>query len=440
MAFGGGRGGRGGGRGGHNHNSGRGNDAQFKLCSNYIVGKCTHGDRCRFAHLLQIMATVDCSDKNKEFNSNNNYNNRNYHSKKKMSDRYKASSVAVWENQGQIKVFTGSYDGKWRLFNTGPAQPGQHGAQINQEFEHYVGGPIDVVHVASHYFFCAFECAPAEAPDSKAGMVHIWNLNNPSDPPMELWMSPMSKYAGSGKIRSLFTTPDGTVWSGGSDGIIRQWAFNPQGPDGKPGFVLTKTYYGHLGAVTGIALVKGNLWSSGMDGTLRIWNCDKAEQAHLIPANKNDRGNQNNGNPTPAQKGPGHSGPINEIVPFELPNDGGSFIMSSSNDGTVKVWNATNGDCVASESNPCGVTSISLTADIKGKPMLLSGLLNGDIMIRGTVSTPPLKSLTKIAKSFLNVGHDNTVNDICTGPGNTFYAVGDDGKLTVWQITGNFQL
>ena len=77
--------------------------------------------------------------------------------------------------------------------------------------------------------------------------------------------------------------------------------------------------------------------------------------------------------------------------------------------------------------------------DLKENPLLLCGLFYGDIMIRGTVSNPPLCLLLKISHHFIGVGHElGPVNS--TGPSNTFYCVADDGKLTVWQITGDFGL
>eukprot|EP01082_Thalassiosira_pseudonana_P002658 g3068.t1 g3068 contig12:1351833-1353166(-) len=402
MSFGGGRGrGRGSGRGGSSKppsNSSPGSQPKLQVCRNFAsTGNCHHGDRCNFSHVVKMHASIVASDKNPD--AKPSYSN--YHGGRggggKSKDLYKVTSVAVWETNGAIKLFTGSHDGK--------------------------GGS-----------------SPGEAPDAKAGMVHTWNLNAASEPPLELCLSPMAKYAGSGRIRSLWTTVDGRVWSGGTDGVIRQWAFSPTGgPTGTGGFALVRSMESHLGAVTGITLVGTMLWSGGMDGTIRLWNVDSGDCAHLIPAVKKDTTNATSGG---AQAPPtGHSGPVTGLLPFEAPNNQGSFVFSSSLDDTVKVWNATNGECVASESHGQGVTSIALTSDLKGNPLLLCGLFYGDIMVRGTISSPPLVLLLKLSHQYIGVGHElGPVNDIQAGPGNTFYAVADDGKLTVWQITGDFGL
>ena len=275
--------------------------------------------------------------------------------------------------------------------------------------------------------------------------VHCWDLNNPSHPPLELMLSPThAKYAGSGRIRSLWTSEDGTVWSGGSDGVIRQWRFGntpppPQGGGGGGSFTLVRALGGHLGAVTGLALLKnGVLWSAGMDGTVRLWNIETGAAAHVIPAVKNEDANHRQGNGGTTSTG--HSGPVTGLLPLDL-ETAGAYVVSSSLDETVKVWNAVNGECVASETHGQGVTALALSSDLKGNPLLLCGLFYGDIMVRGTVTTPPLCLLLKISHNFLGVGHElGPVNEIRAGPDRTFYAVADDGRLSVWQIMGDFGL
>jgi len=405
---------------------------RLQVCRNFAsTGNCHHGERCNFSHVIKLYASIEVSDKNKASKQNSS---RGYGGNNKLKDNFKVTSVAIWENNGATKLFTGSHDGKWRLWNMSPPGGGRDCATLTKEFEHFVGGPVDTVHIASHYFFCGFEASPNEAPDAKAGMVHSWNLNAPQDPPMELCLGAMSKYAASGRIRSMCTASDGRVWSGGSDGVIREWNFTScKVPEGKAGFRLSRNMSGHLGAVTGLALMKGVLWSGGVDGTIRLWNIESGEEAHVIAALKKDA--VRNGALT------GHSGSVTGLLPFEVASDQCAYMFSSSLDETVKVWNAATGECVASEKHGQGVTAIALTSDLKGNPLLLCGLLYGDIMVRGTISNPPLCLLLKISHNFIGVGHEvGPVNDLKAGPSNTFYGVADDGKLTVWQIAGDFGL
>ena len=438
-----------------------GSTPRLQVCRNFASsGNCHHGTRCNFSHVIKNHASALVSDK-KAIVPNNKPNFRGHHhtnnGKGKVKEYHKVSSVSVWKNDTNMtKVFTGSHDGKWRLWNilsaTSVGSSNNNNNNNNtctSEFEHFAGGPVDTVHVASNFFFCGFEASPIEAPDAKAGMVHIWNLDAPQDPPMELWMGPMSKYACSGRVRSLITTPDGRVWSGGSDGSIREWAYNPQqqqegqqqppGVTAKAGFGLIRTMSGHLGAVTGLAIVKGVLWSGGDDGTIRLWNIEKeGEEVHVISAVSKDAARNNGaGSILPTA---GHAGGLTGIVPFESPTNQNSYVFTSSLDETVKVWNATNGECVASENHGQGVTAIELTSDLKGNPLLLCGLFYGDIMIRGTVSNPPLCLLLKISHQYMSVGHEMGPVNAIQANGNTFFAVADDGKMTAWQIVGDFGL
>ena len=117
--------------------------------------------------------------------------------------------------------------------------------------------------------------------------------------------------------------------------------------------------------------------------------------------------------------------------------------MSCSLDGTVKAWNAASGQCVATESHGEGVVCMNMIADPNGKECLLLGMESGDLWIRN------LEPTQKIHQAFaaillLNqrfaVGHSGAVKSVCKGPAGTFYSAGSDGKVLVFQITGDLGL
>ena len=179
------------------------------------------------------------------YNGQNRYNNQNQN---KLAP---VSSVAIWESQpgGQIKIFSGSHDGYWRLWNTA--------ANFSKEFEHCMmtGGKVETLEVASNYLFCGFEGSANILPSAKVGMVHVWNLANPSDPPLELHMDAQhAPYAHAGSV-SAFATVNDAMISGGHCGVIRTWQFDQTGNGGKGGFVLRKTLHGHASEVTGLVIV-----------------------------------------------------------------------------------------------------------------------------------------------------------------------------------------
>ena len=74
------------------------------------------------------------------------------------------SDVTLWTDPStnSLKIFTSSHDGHWRLYNTSSNNSNTTNSnstlniQINKEFEHAMGGPIDIITVASGYLFCGF--------------------------------------------------------------------------------------------------------------------------------------------------------------------------------------------------------------------------------------------------------------------------------------------
>ena len=116
---------------------------RLQVCRNFAsTGNCHHGKRCNFSHVIKLYASIEVSDKNKASKQNSS---RGYGGNNKLKDNFKVTSVAIWENNGATKLFTGSYDGKWRLWNMSPPGGGRDCATLTKEFEHFVGGPVDTV-------------------------------------------------------------------------------------------------------------------------------------------------------------------------------------------------------------------------------------------------------------------------------------------------------
>jgi WD40 repeat protein len=229
------------------------------------------------------------------------------------------------------------------------------------------------------------------------------------------------------------------VVSGSRDGSIRIWAFAPENGGT---FVLEKNLLGHAREVTGLAPIGDNLlWSAGMDYALRIWDHTSPQGTcqHAITAGTKD------GNVVPPTAGtnpaanPGHAGPVTGLLCFDAPNNGGTFVLSSSLDGTIQAWNGANGQCVANEDHGEGVVCMSMATDLKGNPLLLIGLESGNIMVRNILQAGnmPAFGLLFCLSSKYSGGHNGAVRSLCQGPSSTFYSCGNDGKLLVWQLTGD---
>lgn len=447
---GGGRSSRGGGRGrGRGRGSGRGYqaggggggggrhaEARLRPCKDFTqTGNCQRGNNCTFGHVVKMHAMIDASSpaQNSSNSSNNNYSN-GYHNNN--SPQMEAvSSVAIWENNGVIKIFTGSQDGYWRLWNT-------QGGTFVKEFEQSMGGAVECLVVQSNFLFCGFQSISPALPEVTVGMIHVWNLSNPTDPPMEFHMHSLIPYAHAKSVSQLLIVEGQKVLSGSKDGCIRLWTYDAAGGGGKGGFVLAQTLHGHAREVTGLAVAGSVLWSSSTDGAIRIWDLATGACQHAITMATGaapGANPQQQQQPAPSPSG-GHTNAVTGLVSFTSP--AGVFILSCSLDGDIKAWNGGTGQCVASESHGEGIVCMSIAADATGNQILLIGLESGNIMVRNIIQTPKMPAFTLIMKlsSQYTAGHNGAVKAITQGPGGTFYSGGMDGKVLVCQFTGDLGL
>ena len=237
---------------------------------------------------------IDASSPKPQDTSNNynNYNNNNYNNYNNNSgpEMYSVTSVAVWETQGVVKIFTGSKDGFWRLWNF-------VGNNFVKEFEHNMGGEVECLVVASNFLFCGFESISPALPEITVGMVHAWNLASPNDPPLEFHMQPnIIPYAHNQAVTDLLVVDGTKIVSGSRDGSIKLWAFDQASGGGKGGFVLSQSLPGHAREITGLAVSDSMLWSASTDGAIRIWDMAKnGECQHSIT--------MASGNPNPQAAG-----------------------------------------------------------------------------------------------------------------------------------------
>mmetsp|Transcript_2540 Transcript_2540/g.5843 ORF Transcript_2540/g.5843 Transcript_2540/m.5843 type:complete len:271 (-) Transcript_2540:73-885(-) len=263
-------------------------------------------------------------------------------------------------------------------------------------------------------------------------------------------------YAHAGGVTAFATVEDKMI-SGGHCGVIRTWQFDQAANGGKGGFALRNTLHGHASEITALVIVGGNyLWSSSTDQSIRLWELSSGECKYLITSSTpgtvggqpvpqqqpQSQGQGNAANKPPPAAGVGHTGAVTDLVLFESPAGTGTFVLSSSLDGTVKAWSTADAQCMVTESHGQGVVSMALSSDLHSNPLLLVGLVNGDIMVRSLLQTakaPAFCLLLKLSNKYTGC-HDGAVRAIEAGPSNTFYSAGADGKLNVWQIAGDFGL
>lgn len=446
----GGRGGRGRGTGGRAPYESGGSKGRFTACRNYIsTGSCSRGDHCSFSHAVKLHASIDGSNApnagqqqqyNRPQNSpSNGFNNKGEEQAKAVS------SVALWEDSGALKIFSGSYDGYWRLWNTA--------ANFSREFEHCMSSSakVSVVQVCSPYLYVAFE-APLPGIVPSVGMVHVWNLLTPHQPPIELILhrGGLAPYANGMGVSTLLGSSDGTtVLSGGKDGTIAVWSLVQQAENSS--YQQSKILQGHAREVTALLSVVTKtpttaettvLWSSSIDNTIRLWDVAAGTCFCVLSSDTKD-----------AQgRFVGHTNAVTALRLWES-GDFGNYILSAGLDGCIKAWSteavlvASSSDSISPVSNTgtnIGVVCMAISQDTQSQPLLLCGLTNGEIAIRAlkqTASTQAFALLMTLNSRFLGCGHTfGSVRCLEAGPHSTFYSGGDDGKLNVWQVTGDFGL
>jgi WD40 repeat protein len=213
------------------------------------------------------------------------------------------------------------------------------------------------------------------------------------------------------------------IVSGCHYGVIKVWNFDAAASR----FVLKQTLNGHARGISGLIMVDKLLWSSSLDGSIRLWDIEKGECQYVITKNTKAKD---------GQATVGHVGAVTGLLLCPMPG-AGTFVLSSSLDGTIKAWNGANGECVVSHEHQAGVVSMALSQDKSQHPIILIGLDNGNIMIRNLVQTQkaPAFALILTLSSYFSVGHSGAVRSVAEGPHQTFYTGGQDGQLLVLQIT-----
>jgi WD40 repeat protein len=367
---------------------------------------------------------------------------RNYHPAGGSSNTAQVSSIAIWEQpNAPPKIFTGSSDGYWRLWNSA--------ANFAQEFECNMNGKVNQCLVNFNFLFCGFEAISRALPDVPVGMVHAWNLQSPQQPPLELQVQPNLPTSGATTPTatpiSVTPTPAPTscslpyahnttvtaltmagtdaatvqIASGSRDGTIRLWRYEPSAN----AFVMAQTLIGHAREVTGLILLpqQNLLWSAGTDNCLRIWNTITGVCQYCITKEQN-----------------GHTHAITGLEKFETHAE--AFILSSSLDKSVKAWRAATGECVASETHANGIVSMVIAKDMKNHEVLLLGTDAGSILARTLVATPNIPAfslLFTLSEYGSGAGHNGAVKSLAAGPSATFYSGGTDGKMLVFSFSGD---
>ena len=90
-----------------------------------------------------------------------------------------------------------------------------------------MGGSVECIVVASNFLFCGFEAVSPVLLEVQVGMIHAWNLANPTNPPLELHMHSLIPYAHARAVTKLLVIDGQKIVSGARDGTIRLMHHGP---------------------------------------------------------------------------------------------------------------------------------------------------------------------------------------------------------------------
>ncbi|TYZ68362.1 hypothetical protein PybrP1_005390 [[Pythium] brassicae (nom. inval.)] len=281
------------------------------------------------------------------------------------------------------------------------------------------GEGIGAMVLAGPFLFAGFEGPFPFNRQLPVGMIRGWHLENQQQPPYEFRVSDSLPFAHSQGVLSLTVATDAagnaTLFSGGSDGLIRYWQLDAATNE----FKCRGTLEGHVRGVTRLkTFVVGAasiLASASMDTTIRLWDLSTNQCVKVLGADEN-----------------GHT---NAVMDLEFwVNQGETFLISGGLDSEIIVWSlAPPLQQLFKETQDNPVTALCGTQDAAQTPVLLVGTSDGAITVKELPSFAYKTTLSAAA----NVGHQDAVRRLAIGPLNTFFSVGNDRKMLAWQITGD---
>ena len=380
-------------------NTGGHEQPDARLCKFFLLGgaqQCQSGHKsggCQFAHSLQRVADVLVAK------------NTGQRGRGGSSSNAVTAVCSHKDESGGVRVFTGTKDGHWRMWNA-----------LSWQLEQDVAmeGEVHALEVAAGFLVCGYEGPTPTLPGVTVGLVRAWNLANPATP-YDFHISSEMPFAHLQRTYSvqlkIDTNPE--VYTGSHDGAIHCWGFDAA----QNKFHLKQKLEGHVLGVTSLSLFTSGgtfLLSGSMDRSVRVWSVDSDPKACQGLLTKNNSG---------------HSDVVTSVTTLSMGE--AQYFLTGSMDRHVKVWNSSGG-CDHDQSCGGPVLSLCTTVDPGQKQIVLVGLVDGTIELR----QPDLGfRLRATLSNRFSVGHPDQLKALCAGDG-YFCSGGADAKLMVWQWVG----
>ncbi|KAI6696264.1 hypothetical protein NL676_016383 [Syzygium grande] len=198
-----------------------------KLCSYWVQGNCSYGDKCRYLHSWSL---GDCFDMLTQL------------------EGHQKVVTGIAFPSGSSNLYTGSKDETLRVWD---CQSGQCAAVVN------LGGEIG--------------CMISEGPWVFVGLpnlVKAYNTQNNAD---------LSLSGPVGQVYAM-VVGNGLLFAGIQDGSILAWKFNAATNCFEPAASLT----GHTLGVVSLVVGANRLYSGSMDNSIRVWNLETLQCMQIL--------------------------------------------------------------------------------------------------------------------------------------------------------------
>jgi len=267
--------------------------------------------------------------------------------------------------------------------------------------------------------------------DLNVGIVYLVDESNMTNK-LPLHISPDRPYTHSQQVRSFIIAKiDGQmfVMTGGGEGTIRFWKFDPISTT----FKLLNSLEGHLRDITALWYDEGGenglLWSGSTDRTIRVWRVNNGECIATLVLSTDATG----------QTTPGHDGVISCFEKVTI--DDTIYLASGGGDGNVIIWNTTDGSYAqhCSHGNVF-ISAMKTVTDPSGTSLLVIAVTNGKLYLRALDNDMTLLCVLEngCQRNFVwgivdlyGLVPVNNESPSC------FVTAGDDGKLILWSINAS---
>lgn len=255
---GGGRSYSGGGRGGGGYSGGGGHGLGSEICRRHLDGKCdfeatSNGRPCRFPHFVQKIGEA-------RGHSGAVKDVAIWAARQQLFTCAVDATIKWWDCMSWTEITTISVaDSSGNTGNTvntgstfGSASAGRSSSSSGSGGSggKDKGDGVGAMVLAGPFLFAGFEGPFPFNPKLPVGMIRGWHLENDQQPPYEFRVSDALPFAHSQGVLALAVATDAagnaTLFSGGSDGLIRYWQLDAA----TNAFKCRGTLEGHVRGVT----------------------------------------------------------------------------------------------------------------------------------------------------------------------------------------------